>query len=120
MNSTTYKIWIGAGLLLFAAGAFFYRHTTTDLEAFAAGTGIIAANMVLLGKGMSVIFGQSGNKAVYIFLLILKYAFLLTILYITIVIIKIRPVPFILGITVMPLSTLLMAIYLMVRRQDNA
>ncbi len=120
MNATTYKVWTIAGILLFAGGILVFRHNLTDLAAFTAGTAIITVNLVLLGKGMSAILGHSGNKAVYIFLLILKYAFLLTTLYITIVIVKVRPVPFMLGITVMPLSTMLMALFFIVRRQDNA
>ncbi len=123
MRHNVYRVWLLTGALLFACGILgmlLYHRDITDIAAFAAGAGIIGVNIVLLGKGMSAILGQSGNKAVYIFLLILKYAFLLTTLYITIVIIKVRPIPFILGITIMPLSTMVMAIYLMVRRQDNA
>ena len=123
MKQSLSRIWLLTGALLFACGIIgmlICRRGMMDIAAFSAGAGIIGVNIVLLGKGLSAILGHSGNRAVYIFLLILKYAFLLTTLYITIVIIKVRPVPFILGITIMPVSAMVMAIFIMVRRQDNA
>jgi hypothetical protein len=123
MKYNVYKIWLITGMILFACGMFgilLLRSDRTSIIAFIAGAGIVTINLLLLGKGVSAILGYSKNKGVYIFLLILKYAFLLTTLYITIVIIKISPLPFVLGITIMPLSTMVMAIFLMLRRQDDA
>jgi hypothetical protein len=120
MKNNVYRIWLITGMIIFAGGILLFRSDAANIIAFIAGAGIVTMNVLLLGKGIAAVLGSSGNKAVYGFLLILKYAFLLTTLYITIVIIKIRPIPFILGITIVPLSSIFMAIYLMVRRQDNA
>ncbi len=120
MKQRMYRTWIVTGILLFAAGILVFAKDRADSIAFMAGAGIVTINVLLLGKGISAALGYSKNKAVYIFLFILKYAFLLTTLYITIVIIKLNPLPFILGVTILPLSIMVMAIFLMLRRQDNA
>lgn len=118
MKYNVYKIWSVMGLIVILGGLIMYRANHKDLLAFLAGATIVGINAILLGKGVNSII-SSRRKTFYIFLLVLKYAFLLTTLYITIVIIKLSPVPFVLGITTLPVSIILMTIFLL-RRHDNA
>lgn len=150
MTKSIYKIWIITGMLLLAAGIPFFYPDLRRIVAFLAGAGIMFINVLLLGKALTALFGRTqaeadpqpghesgvspayegeppmtkpqakGRQPVFIFLLILKYAFLLTTLYIAIVIIKFHPVPFVVGITILPVSIMMMGIFLMLRRHDNA
>jgi hypothetical protein len=118
MKYGVYKVWFLIGLIVISGGMLIYRSNPDDLVAFLTGASIVGINALLLGKGITSII-SSRKKFVYILLLVLKYAFLLTTLYITIVIIKLNPIPFILGITTLPVSIVLMTIFLL-RRHDNA
>ncbi len=120
MNRKVYRVWTVAAALIFFAGILLFAAHGADIVSFVAGAGIAAANVLLLGKGVAALFGYTGKKAVYLFLLVLKYAFLLTTLYIAMVIVKVNPVPFVSGITVLPLSSMAMAVFMMVRRDDDA
>ncbi len=145
MTNSIYKIWIITGMFLLAAGIPFFYPDLKRIAAFLAGAGIMFINVLLLGKALTALFGRTqaeaepepghesvispdyegkppakGTQPVFLFLLILKYAFLLTTLYIAIVIIKLHPVPFVVGITILPVSIMMMGIFLMLRRHDNA
>jgi hypothetical protein len=120
MTENMYKIWAITGMVVLLAGIPFFYPDLGHTAAYVAGAGITFINVLLLGKGISALFGRSGKRPVFLFLLILKYAFLLTTLYIAIVIIKLQPLPFVLGITVLPVSTMIMGIFFMLRRRDNA
>ncbi len=120
MRHFMYKVWVITGVLMIAGGTLLFAPSPADMFAFLAGAGIILVNVLLLAKGISSLLGRTKKQPVFIFLLILKYAFLLTTLYIAIVIIRFNPVPFIAGITTLPLSMMIMAVFLTIRRQDNA
>lgn len=120
MKNNVYKIWFWVGAILISVGIVFFRSNLKNVLSFLSGAAIVGINVLLLIKGVSSIIGVSKRKGVYIFLLILKYAFLLTTLYAIIVIIKLNPIPFILGLTTLPASIIVLAIFLMLRRQNNA
>ncbi|MCL4557157.1 MAG: hypothetical protein M1491_00715 [Deltaproteobacteria bacterium] len=120
MKFGVYRVWTIAGMLIFAVGILLFAKAGADIVSFTAGAIITTVNIVLLGKGVSGQIGHPHKRPAYILLLVLKYAFLLTTLYITIVIIRLNPIPFVAGITVLPLSSMVMAVFLMLRRQDDA
>ncbi|MGB9735777.1 MAG: hypothetical protein ACP5JP_06040 [bacterium] len=120
MKNNVYKMWLLIGAIFVIAGVIIFRSTLNDILAFLMGAGIVGINVLLLGRGISAIIGASKRKTAYVLLLILKYAFLLTTLYVTIVIIKLNPIPFISGLTTLPASVIILTIFLMLRRHDNA
>lgn len=119
MKINIYKTWIIISLVILAAGILLFVSDKKDITAFLYGAGITFINVILLGRSVSALLTHTRKQFTYVFLLVLKYAFLLTAVYAAIVIIKLNPVPFILGITILPLSIIIMALLLMLRRTEQ-
>ncbi len=120
MRNDIYKTWLVTFAAAFCIGAFLFVSNGANLAAFAIGAGITGINVLILGKGVGALLTGSRHKKLYTVLLLLKYTFLLTTLYVAVVILRLNPVPFAIGITVLPASVTVMAIYYMLRRQEHA
>ncbi|MCL4477555.1 MAG: hypothetical protein M1381_00435 [Deltaproteobacteria bacterium] len=119
MKPFIYKIWIAVCAAVIIAGGVVFSHDKHNFLSFLIGAVIIIIDIGVIGFGIAKLLKHK-NKLFFGLLIFLKYPLLLASLYISIVTIKLPVIPFILGITVAPVSIVITGIISMIGGEQNA